>query len=42
MLRIEKLMKRDLISVRSDETAFGASLLMRVRDMLHPVAVDDL
>lgn len=30
MLRIEKLMKRDLISVRSDETAFGASLLMRV------------
>ena len=30
MLRIEKLMKRNLVSVRSDETAFGASLLMRV------------
>ena len=30
MLRIETLMKRDLISVRSDETAFGACLLMRV------------
>ena len=30
MLRIEKLMKRNLVSVRSDETAFGACLLMRV------------
>ena len=30
MLRIEKFMKRKLISVRSDETAFGACLLMRV------------
>lgn len=30
MLRIATLMKRNLISVRSDETAFGASLLMRV------------
>ena len=30
MLRIENLMKRDLISVRSDETAFGVCLLMRV------------
>ena len=30
MLRIEKLMKRNLVSVRSDENAFGASLLMRV------------
>ena len=30
MVRIEKLMKRNLVSVRSDETAFGACLLMRV------------
>lgn len=30
MLRIEQLMKRNLVSVRSDETAFGASLLMRI------------
>lgn len=30
MLRIETLMKRNLISVQSDETAFGVSLLMRV------------
>ena len=30
MLRIEKWMKRKLISVRSDETAFGACVLMRV------------
>ncbi len=30
MLRIERLMKRNLISVQSDETAFGVSLLMRV------------
>lgn len=30
MLRIDKLMKRDLVSVQSDETAFGACLLMRV------------
>ncbi len=30
MLRIEKLMKQNLVSVRSDETAFGVSLLMRV------------
>ena len=30
MLRVEKLMKRNLISVRSDDTAFGACLLMRM------------
>lgn len=30
MVRIGKLMKRNLVSVRSDETAFGACLLMRV------------
>ncbi len=30
MLRIEQLMKRNLVSVRNDETAFRASLLMRV------------
>lgn len=30
MLCIEKLMKRNLISIQSDETAFGVSLLMRV------------
>ena len=30
MLLIEKLMKRNLVSVRSDETAFGVSLLKRV------------
>ncbi len=30
MLRIERLMKRNLVSVRSDETALGVSLLMRV------------
>lgn len=30
MLRIETLMKRNLISVQSNETTFGVSLLMRV------------
>lgn len=30
MLRIETLMKRNLISVQSDETTFGVCLLMRV------------
>ncbi len=30
MLRIQELMKRDLIAVQSDETAFGACLLMRI------------
>jgi len=30
MLRVQELMKRDLISVRSDETAFGVCWLMRI------------
>ena len=33
MLRIETLMKRNLVSVRSDETVFGVSLLMRVQNV---------